>query len=194
MECQTRVHPGRGRRHAGAYEGRGGRGLSDRPWAYGWSRRGSGGRGRTALGASRCEGGHTALVIGQRKRRGGSPSSLASCHFGCRSTCYGRLRPLPAKRLDVRSRHADGPAGGGPAGPDVPMSICRCNRLGRAVNSSISSTASSGAASATTAAIGSASSHNHLVAYENDNLGAVPRNGDARAFELLVERHERKIF
>jgi len=79
--------------------------------------------------------------------------------FWCRSTCYGRLRPLPAKRLDVRSRHADGPAGGGPAGPDVPMSICRRNRLGRAVNSSISSTASSGAASATTAAIGSASSH-----------------------------------
>ena len=74
------------------------------------------------------------------------------------------------------------------------MSICRRNRLGRAVNSSISSTASSGAASATTAAIGSASSHNHLVADENAALVAGAKTGDARAFELLVERHERKIF
>ena len=74
------------------------------------------------------------------------------------------------------------------------MSICRRNRLGRAVNSSISSTASSGAASATTAAIGSASSHNHLVADENAALVAGAKTGDARAFELLVERNERKIF
>src|SRR5258708_20234902 len=78
---------------------------------------------RSAVGAWGCEGGDTALVIDQRKRRGGSPSSLASCHFRCRSTCYGRLWPLPAKGLDVRSRHADGPAGGESAGPDVPMSI-----------------------------------------------------------------------
>jgi len=74
------------------------------------------------------------------------------------------------------------------------MSICRRNRLCRAVNSSISSTASSGAASATTAAIGSASSRNHLVAEENAALVAGAKTGDARAFELLVERHERKIF
>ena len=74
------------------------------------------------------------------------------------------------------------------------MSTCRRNRLGRAVNSSISSTASSGAASATTAAIGSASSRNHLVAEENAALVAGAKTGDARAFELLVERHERKIF
>src|SRR5258705_10549170 len=74
------------------------------------------------------------------------------------------------------------------------MSNCRRNRLCRAVNSSISSTASSGAASATTAAIGSASSRNHLVAEENAALVAGAKTGDARAFELLVERHERKIF
>src|ERR1700732_3494460 len=171
MECQTRVQRGRGRRHAGAYEGRGGRGLSDRPGAYGWSRRGSGGRGRTALGASRCEGGHTAFVIGQRKRRGGSPSSLASCHFRCRSTCYGRLWPLPAKGLDVRSRHADGPAGGGPAGPDVPMSI-----------------------EAISGANTTSSSANRLVADKDASLVAAAKARDTRAVELLVERHERKIF
>src|SRR5580700_2318403 len=74
------------------------------------------------------------------------------------------------------------------------MSICRRNRLCRAVNSLVSSTASSGAASATTAAIGSASSPNHLVAEENAALVAGAKTGDARAFELLVERHERKIF
>src|SRR6202030_2326667 len=171
MECQTRVHPGRGRRHAGAYQGRGGRGLSDRPGAHGWSRPGSGSRRRTALGASRCEGGDTALVIGQRKRGGGSLSSLASCHFRCRSTCYGRLWPLPAKGVDVRSRHADGPAGGGSAGPDVPMSI-----------EAISGAKTTG------------SSDNRLVAEEDASLVAAAKARDTRAFELLVERNERKIF
>src|SRR4029077_16215300 len=108
--------------------------------------------------------------IGQRKRRGGSPSSLASGHFRCRSTCYGRLRPLPAKGLDVRSRHADGPAGGGSASPDVPMSI----------------EAISGAKT-------TSSSANRLVAEEDASLVAAAKARDTRAFELLVERHQRKI-
>jgi len=38
------------------------------------------------------------------------------------------------------------------------------------------------------------SSRNHLVAEENAALVAGAKTGDARAFELLVERHERKIF
>jgi len=38
----------------------------------------------------------------KEKKRGGSPSSLASCHFRCRSTCYGCLWPLTAKGVDVR--------------------------------------------------------------------------------------------
>src|SRR5258708_18371420 len=126
---------------------------------------------RSAIGASRCEGGRTALVIGQRKRRGGSPSSLASCHFRCRSSCYGRLRPLPAKGLDVRSRPADGPAGGGSAGPDVPMSI----------------EAISGAKT-------TSSSANRVVEEEDASLVAAAKATDTRAFELLVERNERKIF
>ena len=106
-----------------------------------------------------------------RKTRGGSPSSLASCHFRCRSTCYGRLRPLPAKGLDVRSRHADGPAGGGSAGPDVPMSI-----------------------EAVSGAKTTSSSANRLVAEEDASLVAAAKARDIRAFELLIERNERKIF
>ena len=38
------------------------------------------------------------------------------------------------------------------------------------------------------------SSANHLVAEENAALVAGAKTGDARAFELLVELHERKIF
>ena len=38
------------------------------------------------------------------------------------------------------------------------------------------------------------SSANHLGAEENAALVAGAKTGDARAFELLVERHERKIF
>jgi RNA polymerase sigma-70 factor, ECF subfamily len=38
------------------------------------------------------------------------------------------------------------------------------------------------------------SARNHAVAEENAALVAGAKTGDARAFELLVERHERKIF
>jgi len=38
------------------------------------------------------------------------------------------------------------------------------------------------------------SSRNHLVAEENAALVAGAKTGDTRAFELLVERHERKVF
>jgi RNA polymerase sigma-70 factor, ECF subfamily len=47
---------------------------------------------------------------------------------------------------------------------------------------------------ATGGANATSSSPDHLIAQEDVALVAVAKTGDARAFELLVQRHERKIF
>src|SRR5260221_1782897 len=67
------------------------------------------------------------------------------------------------------------------------MSICRRNRLRRSTMPIELIEAISGANT-------TSSSRNHLVAEENAALVAGAKTGDSRAFELLVERHERKIF
>src|SRR5260221_13857562 len=67
------------------------------------------------------------------------------------------------------------------------MSICRRNRLRRSTMPIELIEAISGANT-------TSSSRNHLVAEENAALVARAKTGDARAFELLVERHERMIF
>src|SRR5260221_4556529 len=67
------------------------------------------------------------------------------------------------------------------------MSICRRNRLRRSTMPIELIEAISGANT-------TSSSRNHLVAEENAALVAGAKTGDARAFELLVERHERMIF
>jgi RNA polymerase sigma-70 factor, ECF subfamily len=67
------------------------------------------------------------------------------------------------------------------------MSICRRNRLTTS-NMPIERIEPISGANTTS------SSANHLVAEENAALVAGAKTGDARAFELLVERHERMIF